>query len=84
MTLLKIVRAVRDRALGPDSSRAGCSTISTDGSVRLRSGTDIRVHVWENRIFADGSQEFGVTVDLLQGQSVETRLMGDRLRRTAF
>ena len=38
---------------------------------------DKRVHVWEDKIYADGSDEWGVTEAIRQGQSVETRLLGD-------
>ena len=76
VTLLKIVRAVRDghyhlaaaaRALEYLYARFGPP----------ENWPDKRVHVWENKIFADGSDEWGVTEAILQGQSVETRLMGD-------
>ncbi len=76
VTLLKIVRAVRDGHY--DLATAAQALDYLYG----RFGTpekwpDKRVHVWANKIFADGSDEWGVTEVILQGQSVETRLMGD-------
>ena len=76
VTILKIVRAVRDghydlvaaaKALDYLAERFGPPD----------NWPDKRVHVWKSKIFADGSDEWGVTEAILQGQSVETRLMGD-------
>ena len=76
VTLLKIVRAVRDGHF--DLSAAARALDYLYGRFGPpENWTDKRVHVWENKIFADGSDEWGVTEAILQGQSVETRLMGD-------
>ena len=76
VTLLKIVRAVRDGHY--DLAAAAQALDYLYGRFGPpEKWPDKRVHVWENKIFADGSDEWGVTEAILQGQSVETRLMGD-------
>jgi uncharacterized protein (DUF433 family) len=76
LTLLKIVRAVRDGRYDLETAANALDYLYRRFGMP-ENWPDKRVHVWESKIFADGSDEWGVTEATLQGQSVETRLMGD-------
>lgn len=76
LTLLKIVRAVRDGRYDLVTAAKAIDYLC-ERFGPPENWPDKRVHVWKSNIYADGSDEWGVTEATLQGQSVETRLMGE-------